>query len=665
MNYNLLIGVVQAMKSMTNKKIDKKFSDKNVIRRRYVGRWFIIFFSSMLGGISLLGIFIYHRQLSYLEEEIILTEKLHQEFIPDLISANFTDTGKQALILSEYVSSQLNGERAGTDVWKNLERMFQSVAEISGKYDQIRFLDSSGQEKVRVNSTGTTVRIVPQEELQNKADRYYFRYALGLGKGQIFVSQLDLNVEDGEIEIPYKPVIRFSTPVFNPSGQCMGVVVMISLSSELYNYIQYELEQHQGHHMFLLNSRGYYLVNSEDAGREFGFMFAGKENLSLGNDNPDLWELIQKSSNGEAVIRHELYVFRKIRPLEETWISSRDEGFCCEEGAIVRDEYEWYLLSHIPADVVTTRLNGELLPFYQVYTALILLFLVLSFFLGRYKTSLELKKETIRHMAYHDELTGLKSRVFGLERLKINITRGNTLGERFALLYCDVNKFKPINDEYGHEAGDYVLREVAERLEKSVRPDDTVIRMGGDEFVLILEKIPNESETTLIACRIIENIEKAIPYRDYHFRIGISIGIVFFPEDGITVPDLLKKAIKPCMPQKRRDGGCSSTEICSRENLPFSMGDPKIVLWIKIQTDRVRWSIWPLRGRSLSVLLLQERFSTIFSAAFPCSEHPSPGESCQVRLHPFSGDFPDCCSFCMFSFRLPFVMWMKIKRWLS
>ncbi len=551
-NYNLMIGAVHVMKCMEKKPSAKEFSEREVIRRRGVGRWFIIFFSCMIGAISLLGIFIYHRQLSYLEEKIILTEKLHQEFIPDLISANLRDTGKQTLILSEYVASRLEGEDRGSENWGDLERMFRSVAEISGNYDQIRFLDIRGRERVRIKYNGKTARIVEEEELRNLADRYYFHDALVLDKGQIFVSQLDLNVERGEIEIPYKPVIRFSTPVFNSGGQRIGVVVMNSLSSELYHYIQYELEQHLGQHMFLLNRGGYYLVNSEDGEKEFGFMFPGKDEISLRRDNPDLWDLIREKSIGEAVLHHEVYVFRKVSPLEKTWVSSRNEGFCCEEGSLSSEEYEWYLVSHIPAAVVISQLNRELLPFYQVYAALILLFLILSFFLGKYKTSLELKKETIRHMAFHDELTGLKSRVFGLERLNVSITRGNTFGERFAVLYCDVNKFKPINDEFGHAAGDFVLREVAVRLEKSVRPDDSVIRMGGDEFVLILERIPNENETALVARRIIENMESPIPYRNDNFTVGISIGIVFFPEDGKTVPELLKKSDEAMYAAKKK-----------------------------------------------------------------------------------------------------------------
>ncbi|MFW9878101.1 MAG: PAS domain-containing sensor histidine kinase, partial [Candidatus Thorarchaeota archaeon] len=93
-------------------------------------------------------------------------------------------------------------------------------------YDQVRILDKNGKETVRVNFNDGKPEPVPKEKLQFKAQRYYFYEASGLSKNEVFVSQFDLNIEEGRIEIPYKPMVRFVTPVFDSSGKKQGLLVL-------------------------------------------------------------------------------------------------------------------------------------------------------------------------------------------------------------------------------------------------------------------------------------------------------------------------------------------------------------------------------------------------------------------------------------------------------
>lgn len=155
------------------------------------------------------------------------------------------------------------------------------------------------------------------------------------------------------------------------------------------------------------------------------------------------------------------------------------------------------------------------------------------------------RKETedrIRRLAHHDSLTGLPNRNLLNDRMNHAVARVRRSGGRMAVLYVDLDKFKPINDTLGHEAGDVVLREVADRLSSCVRSSDTVARVGGDEFVVVVEEISRPDEAALVAGKIIESMIKPIIYEGHDCTIGVSIGGALFPDDGETMDDVCKAA---------------------------------------------------------------------------------------------------------------------------
>jgi diguanylate cyclase (GGDEF)-like protein len=110
-----------------------------------------------------------------------------------------------------------------------------------------------------------------------------------------------------------------------------------------------------------------------------------------------------------------------------------------------------------------------------------------------------------------------------------------------ALIYLDLNAFKPINDNYGHEAGDLVLNHVARCLQTSVRSKDVVVRLGGDEFVLLLFRA-NRSAADIVSDRIQSHLQKPVEFQSDFLQVQASIGIACFPQDGQTLRDLLHHA---------------------------------------------------------------------------------------------------------------------------
>ncbi|EME68770.1 response regulator [Paramagnetospirillum caucaseum] len=151
-------------------------------------------------------------------------------------------------------------------------------------------------------------------------------------------------------------------------------------------------------------------------------------------------------------------------------------------------------------------------------------------------------EERIKRLAHHDTLTGLPNRNLLNDRISHALARVRRHGGRMAVLYVDLDKFKPINDTLGHEAGDAVLREVARRLNNCVRSSDTVSRVGGDEFVVVVEEIGRPGEAAMVARKIIETLGTPIVYQGHDCQVGASIGIAVFPDDGNTMDEVSKAA---------------------------------------------------------------------------------------------------------------------------
>lgn len=153
--------------------------------------------------------------------------------------------------------------------------------------------------------------------------------------------------------------------------------------------------------------------------------------------------------------------------------------------------------------------------------------------------------------AMHDSLTGLPNRVLLLDRLNPALARAGRNGEKIALLYLDLDGFKPVNDELGHEAGDEILVEVARRLTSVVRPLDTVSRIGGDEFAVLCEGFRSETEIKALAARMAEAVAEPVLVAHQHRSVQASIGIAFSAGPGESAEDLIRLADQAMYRKKR------------------------------------------------------------------------------------------------------------------
>lgn len=160
-------------------------------------------------------------------------------------------------------------------------------------------------------------------------------------------------------------------------------------------------------------------------------------------------------------------------------------------------------------------------------------------------TERERLRQEINYLAHFDSLTALANRSTLMNRLQRALQQGSRhydTGQCSAILYMDLDRFKPINDQYGHETGDAVLAEVGRRLRLCVRDGDTIARVGGDEFVALLPDLRDPANADLVADKIRASLAEPFSVRDLQFRIGVSIGIAIAPRDGKEAEGLLRHA---------------------------------------------------------------------------------------------------------------------------
>jgi diguanylate cyclase (GGDEF)-like protein/PAS domain S-box-containing protein len=171
-------------------------------------------------------------------------------------------------------------------------------------------------------------------------------------------------------------------------------------------------------------------------------------------------------------------------------------------------------------------------------------------------TDRKVAEERVGYLAYFDALTGLPNRTFLKERLEDAVASALQRNEKFALLHLDLDRFKIINDSLGHTLGDLLLKDVAERLKGCTRRQDTVARVGGDGFLILLRNIDEVKDVTAAAEKVVKEMARDFPVKSHSLSATCSLGVSVFPEHGIDSETLLKNADAAMYFAKTNGGNC-------------------------------------------------------------------------------------------------------------
>lgn len=179
-------------------------------------------------------------------------------------------------------------------------------------------------------------------------------------------------------------------------------------------------------------------------------------------------------------------------------------------------------------------------------------------------TEKKLAKRRLEFLAHHDPLTGLANRVLFFDRLDVSLRQAERDRQCAALLFIDLDHFKGVNDVFGHDAGDVLLMEAARRIESCLRKADSVARMGGDEFTVILTRVSGEADAAMVAGKIIEALAVPVALAGGECTVGASIGISMYPLDATDAESLLRKA----------DAAMYRAKRLGKNRFGFAMHDP-------------------------------------------------------------------------------------------
>jgi diguanylate cyclase (GGDEF)-like protein/PAS domain S-box-containing protein len=170
-------------------------------------------------------------------------------------------------------------------------------------------------------------------------------------------------------------------------------------------------------------------------------------------------------------------------------------------------------------------------------------------------TERKINEAKIQYTALHDQLTGLSNRNMFFKYLGAALAKAKRYGGSLALLYIDLDGFKAVNDELGHDAGDAVLKVVSNRLKSHTRESDTVCRLGGDEFAILVEQTKGRADLVNIAGKIIQAISETITTGGHKCSVSASVGIAVYPDHASELDILLKKADTAMYEAKRQGRG--------------------------------------------------------------------------------------------------------------
>jgi len=179
------------------------------------------------------------------------------------------------------------------------------------------------------------------------------------------------------------------------------------------------------------------------------------------------------------------------------------------------------------------------------------------------------KKEIYQHVSYHDDLTGLPNRTLFLDRVSHAISKVGRAEELLAILYIDIDRFKLVNDNASYQCGDKVLKLIADRLQITIRDCDTVARINGDEFALLLDPVVDENGAAIVAKRVLESFYEVFKIGSEEIILSCSIGIAVYPNDSVHVEALFANA-ENAMQKVKRSGGANFQFYTSDMNLSNS-----------------------------------------------------------------------------------------------
>ena len=535
---------------------------------------------TVTAGVTVYSAYVVSRDLlvASAEDELLTSTKVLSRRIALARNENVRDLH----ILSQHPAAGAALEAENPTAQDQLAKLFELVMQASPAYYQVRLIAAHdhGLEHVRVDRDGTGLVRVTGDELQEKGHYPYVFDTARLAAGEIYLSRITINHEVGTHFVRDMPTIQLATPVLGAAGSVLGVVVInVDLNGA---FAQLAADLPKDVRLFLANGDGDFLVHPDPAQ---AFAFDRGRRALVQEEFPETRDLVlRKTDQVLFVARDGAYA---ADPVVAAFISRKVNAASMEKhlvlgltqplttvlervdtlaGVTLRIVlalgFVCIVLAALLARAVTRPINsmtraverfadGELatgLPLDRrdEIGVLARCFHRMCKQIQQQIAELNCRREEMENLARHDPLTGLANRRLLVEHAEHAFAFARRDNERLAVLFIDLDRFKPINDNLGHAVGDLLLKAVAERIRGVIRESDTPARIGGDEFVVLLEMIQDDIDAQTVAekIRVALNQPFEIVGHGEEHRIAVSacIGIAFYPEDGTDMIELSRHA---------------------------------------------------------------------------------------------------------------------------
>jgi diguanylate cyclase (GGDEF)-like protein len=427
-----------------------------------------------------------------------------------------------------------------------------------------------------VDRQGSTPVRVAQDDLQEKGHFAYVSDTLALPAGQTYLSRITVNHESGVGAGFDQPALQQAMPVMDHAGRAAGVIVINVDLNGMFALLAADLPP--AFQVLLANGAGDILIHP-DRSKTFGFDKGRRELLQrdlpaalpvvTGRSDHVVFETTSASLGDEPLVaafiglavaspaNDNRLVLGLAQPLTRVLAQSRQLG-----GVILQIVTGLSLVCLLAAVVLGRALpqpinavtkaaqrfaSGQLagsLPLQRNDEIGLLArsFQQMQETITAQVADLQRNQETLEHLSQHDTLTGLPNRRLFQDRLEQALAHARRQAEVVWVLFIDLDDFKAVNDRYGHNGGDRVLKIVGERLLAMMRQVDTVARLGGDEYVVLLGAATRYEHVTMIAQKLLATLNAPIALEAGELRISASIGISRFPQDGLTASDIMANA---------------------------------------------------------------------------------------------------------------------------
>ena len=490
------------------------------------------------------------------------------------------EVSRNLLIVSTHplaVEASQSGQAAALD---QLAELFSLMMAANPAYLQLRLiaLDNGGPERVRIDRDGDRLVRVGRDQLQMKGDLPYVRAASRLPHGTTYISRFAINHEPGIHSGLGKPTAQLAMPVVDSQRRVVGVVVINVDLDATFGLLSADIPS--DYQLFLANSEGDFLMHP-DPGRAFAFDRGPAARLQ--DEFPATRKLTEARAEQELIeagtgryADAPLVAAFLSRPIA---VASAEErlviGLAVPKARVLAQAEQLgrttlkivlglylvcILLAVLVARAVTRPIN--------LMSVLVRRFaeghqsdrlhtdrqdeigvLARSFYNMQNQINFQMdelrqSRQELEHLARHDLLTGLPNRRLFDEHMEQALSTSRREIEQLALMFIDIDHFKPINDLLGHAIGDLLLKEIAGRIRMAVRESDIPARIGGDEFVVLLQNVQQRQDALTVAEKIRTAIMQSFEVEGHRLSVSASIGIALYPDDGNELLELSVRADK-------------------------------------------------------------------------------------------------------------------------